>query len=174
MNAAERAELHSIMTLLLDKEPLVDYPPGDHRGSLDAMTWSLNGAQMKSRLAQRKHIQMDCSQGIACVYKWAGMENPSGNIGWPGTTATLLERYNHDKKLKHYTDASAARVGAICIFGEYPGEHGALVLEPGRDPWLWSHGMNRGPIRIRLSAEKLYHPHQPVTFLNVSGLGPAH
>jgi hypothetical protein len=167
MNPQDRLNLHATMQLLLEHEPLVDYPFHDVRGPLDAATWALSAAQMKQRLAKGQHLQMDCSAGVACVYKWSGMQNPSGKyaVGWPGTTGTLLEAR------PHYSDPTKARVGAIVIFGPGTGEHAALVMDDAgsRDPWLWSHGFNGGPIRIRLSVERKFH-NQPVTFLNVSGV----
>ena len=92
MNPAQRKALGNTMKLLVDNEPLVNYPLHDVRGPLDAATAALTGAQMRARLKQGKHLMMDCSAGIFCVYKWSGLENPSGDIGWPGTTGTLLQR----------------------------------------------------------------------------------
>lgn len=172
MTPTQRQRLHDLMRLLLAHEPQVDYPVHDVRGPLDAATYALTGAQMRKRLADGKHLMTDCSQAIACLYRWAGLENPSGPIGWPGTTGTLLHRVQVDGKLAHYTDASLARTGAIVIFGPGTGEHGALVMEAGADPLLWSHGFNGGPVAIRLSKERGYH-HAPVTLLNVSGIKAA-
>ncbi len=168
MNIAQRQRICDIGHFLRAHEPLVDYPTHDVRGPLDAATWALSGTQMKARLAGGKHLTMDCSQGIACVYKWAGMKNPSGNIGWPGTTGTMLQAR------PHYTDPTRARKAAIVIFGPGAGDHGCFVIgdEGKSDPWLWSHGFNGGPILVRLSVERRFH-RPPVTFLNVSGIGPA-
>ena len=71
MNPAQRKALGNTMKLLMDNESLVNYPLHDVRGPLDAATAALTGAQMRARLKQGKHLMMDCSQGIACVYKWS-------------------------------------------------------------------------------------------------------
>ena len=67
MNAAHRKTLRETMKLLVDNEPLVNYPLHDVRGKADAATWALTGAQMRARLTKGQHLMMDCSQGIACV-----------------------------------------------------------------------------------------------------------
>jgi hypothetical protein len=59
-------------------------------------------------LTKGQHLMMDCSQGIACVYRWSGLGNPSDD----------------------------------------------------------------GPQLIRLSKQRTVH-RGPVTFLDVSGIGPA-
>lgn len=166
MKPAQRKALRDTMKLLVDNEPLVNYPLHDVRGPLDAATWALTGAQMRARLKQGKHLMMDCSQGIACVYKWSGLQNPSGDIAWPGTTGTLLQH------LRHFTNPAQAGVGGLVIYGPSTGEHGAIVYQAGKDPLLWSHGFDGGPQLIRLSVQRTFH-HTPVTFLNVSGIGPA-
>jgi hypothetical protein len=166
MKPAQRKALRDTMKLLVDNEPLVNYPLHDVRGPLDAATWALTGAQMRARLKQGKHLMMDCSQGIACVYKWSGLQNPSGDIAWPGTTGTLLQH------LPHFTNPAQAGVGGLVIYGPSTGEHGAIVYQAGKDPLLWSHGFDGGPQLIRLSVQRTFH-HTPVTFLNVSGIGPA-
>ena len=165
MNAAQRKALRDTMKLLVDEEPLVNYPLHDVRGAADAATWTLTGAQMRGRLKQSKHLMMDCSQGIACVYRWSGLENPSGHITWPGTTGTLLQH------LPRFSDPAKGRVGDIVIYGPSTGEHGSMVYQAGKDPLLWSHGFDGGPQLIRLSVQRTFH-HLPVTFLDVSGIGP--
>jgi len=168
MNAAQRKALGDTMKLLVDSEPLVNYPLHDVRGPLDAATWALTGTQMRARLKQGKHLMMDCSQGIACVYKWSGLKNPSGKFapGWPGTTGTMLHN------LPHFTDPAKARVGDLVIYGAGTGEHGSMVYQEGKDPLLWSHGFDGGPQLIRLSVQRTFH-HLPVTLLNTGGIGPA-
>jgi hypothetical protein len=166
MNAAQRKALRDTMKLLIDNEPLVNYPLHDVRGKADAATWALTGEQMRSRLKQGRHLMMDCSQGIACVYKWSGLGNPSGNISGPGFTGSMLDH------LGHHSDPARARVGAIVVYGPSTGEHASLVYQAGADPLLWSHGFDGGPQLIRLSKQRTVH-RGPVTFLDVSGIGPA-
>jgi len=55
-------------------------------------------------------------------------------------------------------------VGALVVWGGYPGRHVAILLELGEDPLLCSHGHERGPIAIRFSDESRYQPER-VTWL---------
>lgn len=111
-------------------------------------------------------ITMDCSSGVTQLCKWAGLADPNGRAydGY-GFTGTLLD----NQALKHYTDPSKANVGALVVFGPNSGEHAAMVLEPGKDPLLWSHGGEGGPVLVRLSAEQKFHQ-PPTTFLAISTL----
>lgn len=164
MNAANRKALHDLAKLLLDHEPQVNYPLHDVRGPLDAATFKLTTVQMKKRLATGGHLMMDCSQGVTCLFKWAGLEDPNGlRYRYAGYTGTLL------RNLPHYSDPSKARVGALVVYGPSTGEHVSMVYEAGADPLLWSHGFDGGPQLIRLSRQRQYH-HLPVTLLRVAGL----
>src|SRR5487761_1737617 len=75
--------------------------------------------------------------------------------GWTGTLLEAMENI----------DRRAVLAGDIVVWGEYPGHHCAVVLEPGDDPWLASHGRERGPIEIRFSTESRYQP-ADVTWLS--------
>lgn len=111
-------------------------------------------------------ITMDCSGGVTQLCKWAGLSDPNGlNYDGYGFTGTLLS----NKQLQHYTDPSKAGVGAIVVFGPGTGEHAAMVLEPGRDPLIWSHGSEAGPLLLRLSEEQKFHT-PPTTFLSIATL----
>ena len=44
-------------------------------------------------------------------------------------------------------------------------------MQAAKDPLLWSHGFDGGPMLITLSVQRTQH-HLPVTFLNVKGIGP--
>lgn len=109
-------------------------------------------------------ITFDCSGGVTCLCKWAGLADPNGR-GYDGYgfTGTLLGH------LPHYSDPSKAGVGALAVFGPGSGEHVAMVLEPGRNPLLWSHGSEAGPLLIHLNDEARVHS-PPVTLLNISKL----
>lgn len=164
MNAANRKKLHELAALLLAHEPLVNYPWHDVRGAADAATFKLTEKQMRTRLAAGKHLMMDCSEAVTCLYKWAGIEDPNGlRYRYAGFTGTLLSH------LPHYSDPSKARVGALVVYGPSTGEHVSMVYEAGADPLLWSHGFDRAPQLIRLSVQRQHH-HTPVTFLRVAGL----
>ena len=113
-------------------------------------------------------ITLDCSSAVTLLCKWSGLHDPNGpkfNYDGYGYTGTLL-----DGPCPHYFEPGRAKVGAIVIFGPGTGEHAAMVLEPDpRNPLLFSHGTERGPLAIRLHDEAQYH-NPPTTFLSIAAL----
>lgn len=104
-------------------------------------------------------ITTDCSGFVTDCYEWAGAPDPNGNgFNGLGFTGSMLQHCRH-------VAASAVREGDLVVWGPGNGEHVALVLEPGSDPLLASHGQERGPIAIRFSVESAAH-HQPATWLS--------
>ena len=116
-------------------------------------------------LGRRLPLTTDCSGFVTLCYFLAGAPDPNGNrysgYGWTGTL------------LRHLTAIGPvdARKGDIVVWGSYPGRHCAIVLEADDDPLLCSHGMERGPIAIRFSAECRY---QPPTVAWLSGVSGRH
>lgn len=110
-------------------------------------------------LARRLPLTTDCSGFVTLCYFLAGAPDPNDR-GYDGSgwTGTLLERMEN-------VDRRAVEAGDVVVWGEYPGHHCALVLEPGDDPWLASHGQERGPLAIRFSDECRYQPAE-VTWLS--------
>jgi hypothetical protein len=108
---------------------------------------------------RRLPLATDCSGFATLCYAWAGAPDPNG-LGYSGEgwTGTLLA---------HMTAIAPgdARPGDLVVFGPEPGSHCALVLEPGEDPLLCSHGQERGPLAIRFSVETRFQP-QPATWLS--------
>lgn len=90
-------------------------------------------------------LTTDCSGFVTLCYYLAGAPDPNG-LGYSGQgwTGTLLA---------HLPRTAALRRGDIVVWGVYPGRHCALVLEPGDDPLLCSHGQERGPRAVRYSDE---------------------
>lgn len=164
LTLADRAELVGLARYLYDHRRLLDYPPGDIRGAADALTWHLSRAELEARLAAGGRICFDCSQAVQQLYRWCGLGDPCGlGFRYAGDTGAMLAH------LPHYSDPARAGRGALPIYGPGRGEHVSLVLEPGLDPLLWSHG--RGGVDLwRLSVQRSFHT-PPVTFCNVSGLG---
>ncbi len=82
----------------------------------------------------------------------ADAPDPNG-LGYSGEgwTGTLL------RHLAHIAQGETHR-GDLVVWGGYPGRHVAIVLEPGADPLLCSHGQERGPFAIRFSDESRYQP----------------
>ena len=110
-------------------------------------------------------LTMDCSEAVTCLCKWAGLKDPNG-LGYNGKgyTGTLLDH------LPHYFRAANAMVGALVVFGPGTGEHVAMVREPDhRNPLLWSHGSEAGPVFVRLHDEAELHA-PPVIFLSIASL----
>jgi hypothetical protein len=112
-------------------------------------------------LGRRLPLTTDCSGFVTLCYYLAGAPDPNGSrysgYGWTGTL------------LRHLTPIGPVdvRKGDIVVWGSYPGRHCAIVLEADDDPLLCSHGMERGPMAIRFSAECRY---QPPTVAWLSGL----
>jgi hypothetical protein len=114
-------------------------------------------------LARTLPLTTDCSGFVTLCYFLAGAPDPNGldysGEGWTGTLLRHLEEIEQE----------AARRGDLVVWGDYPGRHVAIVLEPGDDPLLCSHGQERGPLAIRLSDEQRFQP-PVVTWLD--GLTP--
>jgi cell wall-associated NlpC family hydrolase len=98
-------------------------------------------------LDQTLPLTTDCSGFVTLCYYLAGAPDPNGR-GYDGSgyTGTMLD---------HLAPIAPdeARRGDLVVWGAYPGRHVALVLEPGDDPLLASHGAERGPLAVRFSDE---------------------
>ena len=110
-------------------------------------------------LGRRLPLTTDCSGFVTLCYYLGGAPDPNG-FGYDGQgwTGSLLERMQSVPQI-------VVRAGDVVVWGEYPGHHCAVVLEAGEDPWLASHGQERGPIEIRFSTECRYQP-ADVTWLS--------
>lgn len=165
MTADDRKRLHELMELLVHHRLQLDYPKDDVRGPKDAATFALTHDQAVRRLKNGGRLMFDCSGAATCLYKWTKPLHDPNGLGYAheGYTGTMLAH------LPHYSDPKRARVGALVVFGPGTGDHVAVVLEPGDDPLLFSHGYEQASGPIRLSKERTYH-RPPVTFLSVAGL----
>jgi cell wall-associated NlpC family hydrolase len=114
----------------------IDHEPQIHYGELRPVP-----------LARALPLTTDCSGFVTLCYFLAGAPDPNGlgysGEGWTGTLLRNLARI----------DRAAARRGDLVLWGAYPGHHVAVVLEPGDDPLLASHGQERGPTEVRFSVE---------------------
>jgi hypothetical protein len=147
------------MEYLLTKEPRIHYA---QRRPMRTIHFSEQ--QLVSLLNHGGAITMDCSEAVTCLCKWAGLHDPNGfHYNGSGYTGTLLAN------LRHYSDPSAAQVGALVVYGPGGGHHVSMVMEPGHDPLLWSHGREAGPNTIRLSTQRRQQP-APATFLSIARL----
>ena len=107
---------------------------------------------------RRLPLTTDCSGFVTICYYLAGAEDPNGRgydgAGYTGTLLGWLPRIH----------PAEARRGDLVVWGTWPGRHVAIVLEPGDDPLLCSHGQERGPLAIAYSAECALQP-RVVTWL---------
>jgi hypothetical protein len=110
-------------------------------------------------LSRTLPLTTDCSGFVTVCYYLAGAPDPNGRgYDGQGYTGTLLEHLAP-------IDSWDARRGDVIVWGAYPGRHCAIILEPGEDPLLASHGAERGPRAIRFSEECAYQP-PDVTWLD--------
>jgi hypothetical protein len=99
-----------------------------------------------------QRVRSDCSKGVQYVCRWAGAPDPMGNGYGPyGNSQTICMHLHH---LDHPSELQA---GDPVTFGRWGEEHAAIVLEPGRDPLLWSDGHQGAPNTYRLSWDSRTH-----------------
>jgi hypothetical protein len=105
-------------------------------------------------------LATDCSGFATLCYFLAGAPDPNG-LGYigQGYTGTLLRHLPH-------VPPERAQPGDLVVWGRYPGHHCAVVLEPGDDPLLASHGGESGPLEIRLSDEEHVQDGRAATWLD--------
>jgi hypothetical protein len=164
LTPGDRARVLDLAHYLYGHRSLIDYPPGDVRGTADALTWRLSRAELEARLAAGKRICFDCSQAAQQLFRWCDLGDPCGlGFRYAGDTGAML------RALPHYSNPRGAGRAALVVYGPGRGEHVSVVIEPGVDPFLWSHG-RPGIDLWRLSVQRTFHT-PPVTFCNVSGLG---
>ena len=120
------------------------------------------GAVRPFPLARTLPLTTDCSGFVTLCYFLGGAPDPNG-LGYSGEgwTGTLL---------RHLHETANPEPADLVVFGAYPGHHVALVLEPGEDPLLCSHGAERGPVAIRFSEEQRWQPAEHVWLTRSSPL----
>lgn len=160
MREGQRRELVQMANFLIAEAPRIDYLQ-----RRPMVVPRIGFARVKRILEAGGRIAMDCSESITALYLWAGCQDPNGNRyngkGWTGAM------WAH---LKHYTDPADAHPGALCIWGAGGSEHVAMVLTPGPNPTMFSHGGESGPLRIDLETESRFHAGQPRVFCDVGRL----
>lgn len=99
----------------------------------------------------------DCSGSTEMLCLMAGAADPSGwGFNGAGSTVSIGA---HARRI----DRALARPGDMVLWSG----HIAILLKPGPDPLLFSHGFEGGPLAIRLSVEDRYHSGSPVFLRNV-------
>jgi hypothetical protein len=145
------------MVLLHDHAAQVHYPPGDVR--THRATEIQTQADLLHALAHG-HFEYDCSQVVEILWRVVGLHIPPGTVN--GYTGSMLAC------LPVYENPAAARIGAAPVFGPATGEHTSMVMEPGDDPLLFSHG-RPGVDLLRLSVERTWHA-PPVRVCSIADL----
>ena len=131
--------------------------------------YSQDGAVRLGSLAKRGALPLatDCSGFATLCYSWAGAPNPNAagtyDSRGPAYTGSML---GHCRRIPK----SAAQPGDLVVWiPPSTGEHVCLVVAPGADPVLVSHGDETGPKRLRFSAEDAYqrrHGHGTAVWLS--------
>jgi hypothetical protein len=144
-----RARALSLMRLLLAESARVHYPPGDRRTM--TINWIATRRQLEDALAEDR-LTLDCSQAVTLIAHVAGARDPNGNgFAEDGYTGTLLRGCAP-------TTRERAKCGDLRVFGGGTGHHVAMVMTPGSDPQLFSHGAESGPVAILESREARVQP----------------
>ena len=113
-------------------------------------------------------LTTDCSGFVTICYFLAAAPDPNGrDYDGSGYTGTLLGHLPH-------IPAASARRGDLVVWGTDPGRHVALVLEPGSDPLLCSHGQERGPCAIRFSEEDRWQACPSTWLCGITRSNPPH
>lgn len=148
--AAVRANTVSIMHLLLNQTARVHYPLHDVRTRTIFAIATM--AQLQKELAAGR-LTIDCSQTVTLIAHVAGAKDPNG-AGYraDGFTGTLLRGCLP-------ISLGQARAGDLCVYGPGTGHHVVMVMQPGGDPLMFSHGQENDPIAIRHSVESRFQPH---------------
>jgi hypothetical protein len=124
------------------------------RGTLaDSSHWDYRAVRplfVYPKWERGQHINADCSFGCKLLCRWARiLDDPTGGHydGFGNSTSIAVH-------LRHLASAGACQVGDIvCSGSDGHSSHAAMVLEPGSDPLMWSHGHEGAPNAYRLSQD---------------------
>ena len=97
-----------------------------------------------------QHVNADCSFGCKLLCHWAGLNDDPCGSNWDGYgNSSSIAAHLH-----HLDRPEQLLIGDIVTFGtDGANAHAAMVLEPGHDPLLWSHGHQGAPNTYRLSED---------------------
>jgi hypothetical protein len=146
--AQVRARCAELAQLLIANEPKIHYPLHDKR------TMTIHQIDTMPKLhtvMDPGKLSLDCSQTVTLVAHLAGAKDPNGaDFTADGFTGTLV---GHCAVIP----LEQVKPGDLVVYGPGTGEHVCMVIEPGLDPLLLSHGQDKGPIAIRQSVEAKFH-----------------
>ena len=105
--------------------------------------------EMRARMLP---LSIDCSESTTGAYYAAGALDPNGNkydgTGYTGTIRAHLPTRAH---------VALCRIGDPIVYGEGTGSHVVMVFKAGRDPLVFSHGQEAGPLLNRHSVQLATH-----------------
>jgi hypothetical protein len=105
-------------------------------------------------------LTTDCSGSTTLFARWAEAPDPNG-FGYTGAGSTMTMLAH----LKPIT-ADNAQPGDIIVFGGDPlKQHVVVIVEPGEDPTVTSHGSEQAPFKLKLSEVSPDHQGQPIVYL---------
>lgn len=160
MTSAQRDQLAQLMDWCLAHRDRIHYPHGDIR--VERVSDIHSVAQIKERVMRRQGWTVDCSQTDEAFLRAVGCHLPFTD----GYTGSFLEH------LPHYSDARAAYVGALVVFGPGTGHHMMMIRHRDTvhgNPIGFSQGQESDPRMISLLTEAAFQPH-PYTMLSVAHL----
>ena len=129
-------------------------------------TARLTESQLRCRFAAGSTITCDCSESITMMFRMAGLSDPNGlHYDGEGYTGTMLEH------LPHFTNWEEVHAGTLIVFGDPPGHHVVMVVEPnGVNPTVYSHGSYSDKAIWSLDTERGYQSGLPITLLAIADL----
>lgn len=157
----QRRKLSELMDVMVAHEPRVHY------GQIRPMRSRSIKTTTQLMVAMGTSLTLDCSESVTLLCRLSGLHDPNGQA-YNGTGNTQM-MFDH---LTHYKLPTMAAIGALVFFGipdELSTQHITMVRHTGKDPVLFSHGQERGPLWINLSMERQYHQGEPV-FLSIAKL----
>jgi hypothetical protein len=147
--AAVRAKAVSVMHMMITQNPRIHYPAHDVRTMTIHAIATL--AELEAKIASNT-LTIDCSQAVTLIAHVAGAKDPNGgNWASDGFTGTLLKGCQPISRAQ-------AKPGDLRVFGGGTGHHVCMVMQPGSDPLLFSHGQENDPIPINESVEARFQP----------------
>lgn len=126
-----------------------------HWAAAHSSQWKYSEAADRAEWLAKPRLNLpkttDCSGFVTFCYWAADQDDPNGlSYRTLGYTGTLLD---HAQKIGKVTeDIPSAKKGDPIVIGPGTGEHVVLVVEPGMDPIVATHGAP-GVQLIRLSAD---------------------
>lgn len=158
----QRTRLVNHAHFLIGKAPQIGYVEQRPMQTARFRSW----IEVMGTLNSFGRFSMDCSEAVTFLFRLAGLRDPNG-LGYDGYgyTGSLLDH------LPHYLGTEDAHEGALGVFGAGTGTHVVMLMtRRGKNPLVFSHGSEIGPLYISLDDEKAAHAGEPLTWLNIGDL----